>query len=545
MEVTAPGFERLLRSGVMVVTGQTVVANLSLRVGSEAQTVSVDADAPLLQQATSNIETNIPGRTVIAEPLNSRNFVQLAALTPGVELPPGTVLPRINGGRPRTNEYLYDGISALQPEPGQVVFFPIIDDIAEFTVESNNVPAEFGRFNGGVINVATRSGSNAFHGSLYEFFRNEDLNTRNYFSAAGRKPEYRRNLYGGTVGLPIPHDRMFFFGGYQGLKQAIGRTVISTVPTVAERQGIFTGVSRIYNPGSTRTVNGRYIRTVFLNDAINTAVTPLDPAAVALLARIPLPTASGAANNYSRTANDSDHQNQFDARVDAAPSPRDRVFGRYSYYAEVDQPISFLPDGSGPAVTGVIGTNNVAGLTHVLGQQAVVGETHTFTAAAAVRRQAGIHAAVEQSSGAAAGEHGFGGAGHSGDTEQCGVFKRAADLHVYGISADRAGGEYVQPVPDGGLGDGGLGGVDAGATFVEGRCGLPDVSVECGITAQPDGLVCVHDDGYGYANGDGERGGGRQCVREFSFRAGGYVFNRSAKHLFASARSHSRLFFAG
>ena len=86
-------------------------------------------------------------------------------------------------GRARTN-ILYDGISALQPEPGQVAFFPIIDDIQEFTVEADNVPAEFGRFNGGVVNVATRSGSNAFHGSVFEFFRNEDLNARNYFASA-------------------------------------------------------------------------------------------------------------------------------------------------------------------------------------------------------------------------------------------------------------------------------------------------------------------------------------------------------------------------
>ena len=165
------------------------------------QTIQVSADAPLLQSQTSNIQTTIPGNIVVAMPLNTRNFVQLATLAPGVELPPGTVLPRINGGRPRTNEYLYDGISALQPEPGQVVFFPIIDGIQEFTVESNNVPAEFGRFNGGVVNVATRSGSNAFHGSLFEFFRNEDLNAEIISHPYGRpKPEYRRNLYGASLG---------------------------------------------------------------------------------------------------------------------------------------------------------------------------------------------------------------------------------------------------------------------------------------------------------------------------------------------------------
>src|SRR5215469_11381370 len=195
-------------------------------------------------------------------PLNTRNFVQLATLAPGVELPPGTLLPRINGGRPRTNEYLYDGISALQPEPGQVVYFPIIDDIQEFTVEANNVPAEFGRFNGGVVNVATRSGSNAFRGSLFEFFRNENLNARNYFAPPGaRKPEYRRNLYGGTIGGPILRNRLFFFGDYQGVKQLIGVTRISTVPTLPERQGTFTGVAHIFDPATTTVVNGKTVRT--------------------------------------------------------------------------------------------------------------------------------------------------------------------------------------------------------------------------------------------------------------------------------------------
>lgn len=219
IDVSAAGFGDLSRTGVTVIVGQTVTADLALTVGANQQAVIVNGDAPLLQAETSNIQTNIAGPTVVAMPLNTRNFVQLATLAPGVELPPGTLLPRINGGRPRTNEYLYDGISALQPEPGQVAFFPIVDDIQAFTVEANNVPAEFGRFNGGVVNVATRAGSNAFHGSLFEYFRNEDLNARNYFSAApARKPEYRRNLYGGTIGGPALHNRLFFFGDYQGVK---------------------------------------------------------------------------------------------------------------------------------------------------------------------------------------------------------------------------------------------------------------------------------------------------------------------------------------
>src|SRR5579859_3165001 len=369
IDVTATGFEHLTRSGITVSIGETATTDLTLTPGAQQQTVTINEDAPLLQAETSNIQTNIPGSTVVAMPLNSRNFVQLATLAPGVELPPGTLLPRINGGRPRTNEYLYDGISALQPEPGQVVYFPILDDIQEFTIEANNVPAEFGRFNGGVVNVATRAGSNNWHGSLFEFFRNEDLNARNYFATTGPKPEYRRNLYGATLGGPVLRDHLFFFTDYQGIKALIGRTVISTIPTLAERQGIFTGVSKIYDPYTPG-------RTEFPNDVIDEL---FDPVAVALLARFPKPTNANAANNYKRTGNDADHQNQLDARVDGAYRTHDRAFGRYSYFHDVEQPVTPLPDGSGAVVGSVIGTGAVVGLSHVLGQQAVFNETHVFS----------------------------------------------------------------------------------------------------------------------------------------------------------------------
>ena len=381
LDVNVAGFEHLARSAITAMVGETAEVTLALTVGSDNQTVSVTADAPLMQSAESDLETHVAGSTVVGLPLNSRNFINLTQLAPGVALPPGTVLPRINGGRPRTNEYLYDGISALQPEPGQVAFFPILDDIAEFTVEANNVPAEFGRFNGGVVNVATRAGGNDFHGSLFEFFRNEDLNSRNYFATTGAttgaKPEYRRNLYGGTLGGPVLRDRLFFFGDYQGIKQLIGKPATSTVPTLLERQGIFTGVSKIYNPATTQTVNGKYIRQEFANDVIT---TPFDPVALALLNRFPVPTKSGAANNYTRTANDADHQNQFDFRVDGAYKTKDRAFGRYSYFSDVELPITSLPGSGGTVLGGIIGTGNVAGLSHVLGQQAVFDETHAFHA---------------------------------------------------------------------------------------------------------------------------------------------------------------------
>src|SRR5215510_14006730 len=216
----ADGFQKLVRTGVSLVTGERTRVDLTLEVGSAKEIVSVSGDAPLLQTESGSITQSIDHEKIVELPLNGRTFVSLTTLSPGVMLPPGTQLPRINGGRPRTNEYLFDGISALQPEPGQVVFFPIIDSIQEFNVQTNGVQAEFGRFNGGVVNLSTKSGTNGFHGTVYEFFRNESLNARNYFAPANRsKPDFRRNQYGAALGGPIVRDRTFFFVDYQGTKQ--------------------------------------------------------------------------------------------------------------------------------------------------------------------------------------------------------------------------------------------------------------------------------------------------------------------------------------
>ena len=138
---------------------------------------------------------------------------------------------------------MYDGISVLQPEPGQVAFTPVIEAIHEFKLETNSPPAEFGRFNGGVINLTTKSGTNDLHGSAFEFLRNEALNARNLFAPATmdnpKKPVFRRNQYGFAVGGPVIKERTFFFGDFQGTRQSIGRVLISNVPTLAQRGGNF------------------------------------------------------------------------------------------------------------------------------------------------------------------------------------------------------------------------------------------------------------------------------------------------------------------
>ncbi len=359
VRVEKAGFRTLAREGIRLATGETVRVDLQLQVGGLTDTVTVTADAPLLRSATSSLGQVIDNGKVVQLPLNGRSFVTLASLAPGVALPPGSSLPRINGGRPRTNEYLFDGISVLQPEPGQVAFFPNIDAIQEFKIESNSPPAEFGRFNGGVVNLTTKSGTNVLHGSAFEFFRHEALNARNFFAPAGGKPKFRRNQFGGVAGGPVRQNQTFFFADYQGQRQTIGRTVISTVPTLLQRQGVFTEaiagrVPVIYDPSTTQALpGGGFTRTPFLNNAI--PLDRMDVVARALLERYPRPTSSGTANNFRRVADERVDQDQFSGRVDhRLAGGRDAMFARLTGFREEFIPVTPLPDGSG-VTTGTLG----------------------------------------------------------------------------------------------------------------------------------------------------------------------------------------------
>jgi len=382
--VDAPGFQRVVREGVRMTTGERVRLDFSMTVGAASETVTVKEDAPLLRDASGNLGQVVDSDKVVALPLNGRSFVTLSQLSPGVALPPGSTLPRINGGRPRTNEYLYDGVSVLQPEPGQVAFMPVIDSIQEFKVETNSPSAEFGRFNGGVVNLTMKSGTNGFHGSIFEFFRNEALNARNLFapstSANPDKPKFRRNQYGFVLGGPVLRDRTFFFLDYQGSRQTIGRVRTSTVPTLSQRQGIFG--TTIYDPATTRTdSSGAIIRDPFSSNTI--PLDRMDPAAVGLMNLYPLPTSSATANNYTRIGNETDDQDQGDFRLDHRFREQDRIFGRYSYAVGIQSPVSPLPDGSGILTSGALGQ------TRTVGTSFVSSYVHTFGASMTNELRAG------------------------------------------------------------------------------------------------------------------------------------------------------------
>jgi hypothetical protein len=343
LTVEHPGFRLYRQTGITLRLGGRSQLNVKLEIGQPSQSVEVTASASLLQTASGEVSLNVDEEKITALPLDGRNFIPLVTLSPGVALPNGQFLPRINGSRPRTNEYLYDGISVLQPEPGQVVYYPIVDGMAEFKLNVNAYSPEYGRSNGGTVMVIGKSGTNELHGSLFEFFRNEALNARNLFAQPGPKPEFRRNQYGFTLGGPIQANKTFFFVDWQGTRLRTGVTRFSVVPTLAQRQGVFT--QPIFDPASSP-------RTQFPNNTVS--VSRFDPIAAQVLQHYPLPNVAGA-NNFVRTATEPDSQDQADFRIDRYIGTRHRIFGRYTFFRDDDTPVTPLPDGSGTLTSGVIG----------------------------------------------------------------------------------------------------------------------------------------------------------------------------------------------
>ena len=356
IDVVKQGFATLHRDGVAVRVGDQINLELELRVGEVSQAVQVTASAPLLQSNRGTASFGVEQKKIVALPLDGRNFVPLIALSPGVNLPPGNLLPRVNGSRPRTSEYIYDGVSVLQPEPGQVAFYPIVDAIEEFRVETNSPSAEYGRSNGGIIMVNQKYGSNDLHGTLFEFFRNEALNARNLFATTGAKPRFRRNQYGFVLGGPVQKNKTFFFVDWQGTRLDTGVVRTSTVPTSAQKRGVFT--QPIFDPRTTRQTATGYVRDPFPANTI--PVTMFDAATKAVIDRYPAPNIfSGAneatANNYRRVGSDTTAQDQFDTRLDRYFGARHKILGRYSYLRDNSNPAAPLPDGSGTFTATFIG----------------------------------------------------------------------------------------------------------------------------------------------------------------------------------------------
>ncbi|PYU19577.1 MAG: hypothetical protein DMG32_24190 [Acidobacteria bacterium] len=255
-EITAaaPGFSSQVQSGAVLTVGAQQVLNFVLQVGQVTQTVEVTSAAPTVELASSAISAVVSATTVRELPLNGRSWTDLATLQPGVasiQTQPGySAGPdrgkrgfgnqiTVAGARPQQNNYRLDGISINDYDnaaPGSVIGGDLgVDAIEEFSVLTSNYSSEYGRTSGGVVNAITRSGTNQFHGSVYEFLRNNALDARNFFD--GAIPPFHRNQFGADAGGPIRKDKIFIFGDYEGIRQSKGISNLDTVPSIAARQG--------------------------------------------------------------------------------------------------------------------------------------------------------------------------------------------------------------------------------------------------------------------------------------------------------------------
>jgi hypothetical protein len=340
--VEARGFKKTVRDNVLLRVQDRLRLDFSLEVGQLTETIEVRAEAPILQSETTSLGQVIATKPVSELPLNGRNFIQLIALTPGAYIPQRNnslyqdFLIGINGNRIQNNNFLLDGINNNTTDNNQAPVLPSPDAIAEFKVQSNLQPAEFGRGLGGTINISLRSGTNNFHGVAFEFMRNDKLDANNFFNVGRARPPFQQNQFGVAVGGPIyipkvynGRNRTFFFADYQGTRIRKGLTRIFTVPTPAMRGGDFTGLSTIFDPETTRAGGtSTATRDPFPGNRIPS--TRFDPIMQRYLDLYPQPNRPGIANNYILNPKYNDDNDQGDIKLDHMVSESDSFMFRYS-----------------------------------------------------------------------------------------------------------------------------------------------------------------------------------------------------------------------
>jgi len=352
----APGFGRIAQSATLTV-GTEATVNLQLRVGTAESVLEVSGEAPQVSTSNSTISAVVNETTVRELPLNARDWTALASLEAGVApvrtqkaLAIGNDRPNrglgtqltIGGNRPQQNIYRLDGVHIndySNGAPGSVLGGDLgVDAIQEFSVITSNAPADYGRMSGGVVNAITRSGTNAFHGSAYEFIRNSALDARNYFDPTNRVPPFKRNQFGFTAGGPIRKNKTFIFGDFEGLRQSFSQSQTVNVPSVAARSG-----------------------------QLSTGNVVVDPKVAPYLAIYPMPNLPGTADigKFQFSQTQTTHQNYFTTRFDNRFSDHDALSSTYMF----DDSSTTAPD-----------TLNVVLLGNKARRQLVtLEETHTFT----------------------------------------------------------------------------------------------------------------------------------------------------------------------
>jgi hypothetical protein len=249
LQVTAPGFQSAIVSSLKLDVATAVTQNIQLKIGEAAERIEITADAALVDSTTTSMSQVINDKTVQEIPLNGRHFTDLSLLTPGTITPPangflsaplrgqGSFGINTAGQREDTTNWLVNGINLNDPVQNQITFQPPIDTLAEYKIDNSAFPAEYGRNSGAIVNLATRSGTNEFHGELFEFLRNNALDARNFFNTVAQGPQapFKRNEFGGDFGGPIVKNKIFFFLAYESIRQHQSLTVTSTVPSQNQR----------------------------------------------------------------------------------------------------------------------------------------------------------------------------------------------------------------------------------------------------------------------------------------------------------------------
>ncbi len=381
LQVEAKGFQTYIQQGIILDVNETATIPVRLAVGAETQQVQVQADAQLIQGTVTSLGKTVSEREVLDLPLNGRNFTQLGLLQPGVvPLTPGLAEAggslrdgqayAVNGQRPESNNFLIDGANNFNGVDGGFVLKPPVDAITEFRILTHNASAEFGNSLGSTTNIITRSGTNRFHGALWEFLRNDVFDATNYF-AATTEP-LKQNQFGGTIGGPIRKDKTFFFGYYEGFRNRQGETDSSTVPSLIERQGDFSAICTEGFSGGFCNNPNHQLFNVFLNQPYpdNQIPTPFNPISQGLLNYFPLPNAG--TNVFTSTQVVRQDSNQVGVRLDHYLTPSDILNFRYA----ISDGSQFNPiPTSGASVPGFpVGQEQRA-------QNFVAQETHTFSPA--------------------------------------------------------------------------------------------------------------------------------------------------------------------
>ena len=436
IRVNKAGFEKLDRTGIILTGATTVTVELQLAIGSEAQTVEVTSQLPLLQAQSGAVSNLVDSQQMVDLPLATRNFADLVLLTPGAHVgnasnlaeDAGTYSIRggtdfsINGSPSAGNSYLVDGLYNRNQWLNTQVMVPIVDSIKEYRVLTSNFPAEFGEAAGAVTTVTTKNGTNQFHGDAWFFLRNQLLNANNFFANQAGTPRqpYKRNTFGGTIGGPILHDKLFFFADYQGIRQAQPQPSNVVIPTAAQVAQVETGdfssllttgcngaytvnattgiatcnstgkadPDQLYNP-YTGTAKARL---AFANNNLSAL---LDPAAKNLFKLLPAPNevpASAGAPNYFISPSSTLNDDQFDARLDENVGAADRLYAKYSF----DHPLQTFPGSiytaaNAPFQVGpYIGYGTNGYLTTVTTQSGTLGYSHIFSPTLLLEAHAGI-----------------------------------------------------------------------------------------------------------------------------------------------------------